>query len=428
MNRKVFLWVITVVHFLFLGMAMVLEGYQIPDSYDYRYQAENLLNEGSFYAWNAEETIKEDYFTKRTPGYAVMIALMGNQVFLILLAQVGMSLLVFFGLYRFLTTSGFSEKRTGWFLIILLLFQSNQLIYATTIVSEIPFQLVLCSAIWLFWKGHHEKQSRKIHGSVWLFSLAVLIKPVLLFFWIPLAGFLVYEQLRIKRSQLWLAVFIMPMVILSWSAYNYSVTGSFHYSSISTVNLRDYNTRLMLESVYGLDSANATIQGIKHYASGFPDYAQRQAATRDTCIELIKQYPLAYTKVHVKGMLAMLVDPGRYDWANFLHVDTAGSGLMYDLAAGNYSGMLQTIREQHPLVTIFFFLNLIGAIALVVLALLGIFRWRLDTFRLLIILGVCLYFWVLTGPVGSSRYKSAILPLLAVLAAQGVMRPLNPKA
>lgn len=89
---------------------------------------------------------------------------------------------------------------------------------------------------------------------------------------------------------------------------------------------------------------------------------------------------------------------------------------MYKLARGNFQGMWETVKHQHLLVLLFFFLNLLGSVLLLAGALNGLRAIRRETIFVILLIGVIGYFWILTGPVGTARYKSAILPFLVILS------------
>lgn len=421
MNKSRFLYSLIGLHLLFYLLSLIIGGNKIADSYDYLFQAENLRESGSFYAWDMKETIKPDYFTKRTPGYAVLLYLTGSYEWLILLLQNIMSVCVWWLVFQMLLRKKMNEKKAAWLILLVLLFQSNTLIYANSIISEIPFQLALIGGFWFLFEDIEKPSNGQWLWAVFCFSVALLIKPVMLYFWLPLLGYAAVRAIQRKRVQILWPVFVLPMVVLLWSVHNQHVTGWAHYTSVSTVNLKDYNTRLMLESKYGFEYADEVIGGINARADTCSSYEMRNRYIQDTCKSLILANREAYAKVHLKGMLAMLLDPGRYDYVNFFGIEEEDAdGLMYKLARGDFRGMWQTIIAQPFVVVFFFFFNLIGAGLLLHASLYGLKALSKDTMLVILLMLVIGYFWVLTGPVGTARYKSAILPLMVILSGMGL--------
>ncbi|MDX5321750.1 MAG: hypothetical protein LPK45_11475, partial [Bacteroidota bacterium] len=176
MTQRKFLYGLLLLHGLFYLLALVLGGTKIADSYDYLYQAENLRESGSFYAWNMEEPIKPDYHTKRTPGYAVMLYLTGSMEWLILLLQHALSILVWYLVYRVLLRLKLPHKVAGGLILGLLLLQSNTLIYANSVLSEIPFQLALVGGFWFLFEDIYHPKNRQWLWAILCFSVALLIK------------------------------------------------------------------------------------------------------------------------------------------------------------------------------------------------------------------------------------------------------------
>lgn len=407
-------------HALFFVLAMNFDGIRIPDSYDYIYQAQNLQEKGSLYAWTFNEELKPDYFTKRTPGYAVFMVVLFQQGWLILLVQNLLSILVLLRVSE-LILRWTSNKNLAYGLpLILLALQSNQLLYANTLISEVLFQYFVFLALSELLLHKQEISVKQFALVSLLFGMALLIKPVLLFFWVPFLVLSAYLAFYRKAWKYLLPALVMPSLILLWSAHNKTETGWFHYSSISTVNLKDYNTRLTLEAKYGVEEADKQIAAIQELGEAQGSYAERNRVIKDTCAAIIKSELGTYAKVHFKGMLAMLLDPGRYDYVNFFQITEGESGLMYLLARGDVAGMWDVLKSQSVLVNVFFFLNLFGSLLLLALALLGLWSLRKELYLFLVIGGFAAYFWVLTGPVGTARYKSILLPLMLVLAAAGI--------
>src|SRR5688572_23448543 len=104
-------------HGLFFWATKYFEGYLIPDSYDYRFQRENLLNHGAFYAWDWDAPVKDDYFTKRTPGYALFLFLLRSDT-AGLVAQNILSILTWLLLFELLSLLLQDTKKAAWLTVI----------------------------------------------------------------------------------------------------------------------------------------------------------------------------------------------------------------------------------------------------------------------------------------------------------------------
>ncbi|HCS19350.1 MAG TPA: hypothetical protein DIW47_02110 [Bacteroidetes bacterium] len=421
MSRKYFLYALFSLHLLFYVLALTVGNTRIADSYDYLYQAENLRNSGSFYAGNLEEPIKPDYYTKRTPGYGVILYLLQSTEWLVLLLQNLMSILLWWMVFKLLLEFQLEEKKAAWLVLLVLMFQSNTLIYANSILAEIPFQFLLFLGFYFLYKDLKHENNWNWLLAGFIFAVALLFKPVLLFLWVPLLVYAFFRARQRRRFQLIWPVFFMPLTVLLWSTHNQNSTGWTHFSSISTVNIKDYNTRLMLEAIHGVDSADVIISELNRTAAFIPDYGHRSRFIMDTCKAIIKANKWAYAKVHTKGMMAMMLDPGRYDYVQFFQLHTTEQGFMYKLARGDFRGMWDTLRKQYFLTIFFFIVNLFGSAVLFYYSLKGLRRLPDETMLVILLIGLIAYFWILTGPVGTARYKSAILPFMVLLSGLGLV-------
>ena len=416
MSKNRFLILLIVLHLTFLVIALITGGSYIPDSYDYLFQAQNLRDFGSFYAFDVNQELKPDYYTKRTPAYAVFLLLTGSIPWLVLLIQNVLSVLVWFLVYKLLLNKGVAEKAAGYVVLAVLLVKSNVLIYANSIMAEIPFQLMVLLGFYCLQKDIDRPNDRNWWLASLFFSVGLLFKPVLLYFWLPFLFMAIIRAYQLKRIRLIYSVVLIPLTLFLWSVYNQKVTGYAHFTSISTVNLKDYNTRLMLESAYGVDYADSVIEGINQKAETFPDYGRRNQFIQDTCSQIISENITDYAKVHFKGMLAMLLDPGRFDYVQFFRFEQGEDGLMYKLARGDFRGMFETLKAQPVPIIFFFVINLLGSIFLFVMTLLGLWKLRSQPMLLVLLLVIISYFWVLTGPVGTARYKSVLLPFMVFIS------------
>lgn len=418
--RRSFLGFLVLIHLGFLCFALSKHSYLIPDSYDYLQQANNIRYQQSLYARGDHKYYNPDYQTKRPPAYALFILTLKQRPFWILVMQNLMSIAALFILYQWLIGQGYNEPQVTTFLTIALLFQSNQLIYANSIISETIFQFTILLAIFLIRDQSKVISTMRLFFSVILFCVSVFIKPVMLFFWIPLGIMLIRQAMMSKRIIPLFMILMMPLCIYVFSANNHRHTGYHHFSSISTVNLKDYNTRFLLHKLRGVEQGNQVISTIDSIAQQFQTYAERQRYIEDTCTTIIRLNWVSYAKIHVLGMVAMMLDPGRFDYQQFFKLPFLQEGLMGRLIRSDIDEALGLIKNQPTGLLLLLLINLSGNLALMFLSALGVWaeikNIKIHWFTWLSIA----YFIVLTGPVGTARYRSIIWPLLLIVAARGL--------
>jgi hypothetical protein len=156
------------------------------------------------------------------------------------------------------------------------------------------------------------------------------------------------------------------------------------------------------EAVY--ESTDAVLAAI-------PDYADRQRQTAEAAREAILARAPAYAAVHLQGTAAFVLDPGRFDLALFFDLPVGSSGGM-DAASRGAGPLARFLTGQPwPLALLLAALTLWNAaVAVAFLA----WVWRGPAAPEVRVWAFVLagYLAAVTGPVGSARYRLAVVPLV----------------
>ncbi|MBU6323930.1 MAG: hypothetical protein KJS92_00445, partial [Bacteroidetes bacterium] len=234
-----------------------------------------------------------------------------------------------------------------------------------------------------------------------LISALILLKPVFVLF-IPLSIFLFFKPHKNRLLQ------GLPLVLfLVISAYNKTQTGWFHYSSMPVENAYEYNMRAVMNHVNSSEEIDALMQTWDKQLHEL-NYTERAAFMQRLSREKISAHIMLYLYLHVRGALAVLLDPGRYDLVAFFRLPQ-GSGLM-------------DIKKQSqglppiPMLLYMGVLLLWRLLLLVMVLRLLLLQWH---WRLFLVLFPVLLLMAAAGPVGSARYLFPAAPLIFVLAAAG---------
>ena len=355
------------------------------------------------------------FFTKRPPLYGLFILFFEtflNSNYFVLFIQNILSVLNIIVLIKLLDYFNFSHdyKKT---ILLFLIFLPVQFIYNNMIMSEILLQtLLIWSFFSLFLFIQRGKTGYIIAFNIFL-ALAVLTKPVLLYFWIPNIIFLAYLFWARRRFSILISGLIMPLVIFLLSLYNYNVTGSFHYSSIRQMNLVGYNGTLLLVNVYGDETGQRKMAEIRDHLNKIENFSQLQKEEDSIGYVLIMNNKTEYAKYHIKGMINFFMDPGRFDLNNYLGIKEGNNtGLLYAFTKDGYSGIFRFIYHQ-PFYIIFYFVIVLTVNILFVLSLINFVFVRevkkeYKIFLFMIILYLCFF----SGPLGTMRYKVHVIPFL----------------
>jgi hypothetical protein len=274
-------------------------------------------------------------------------------------------------------------------------------------------------AVCVFWSFYFiitYYQSQKLQHFFWFqafAALAVLTKPVMLYFIIPELGISLFLLLKNHDFRIVSISFIFPAVIFVQSLVSLHLTGFFHYSSIKNYNRLHYNAEVVLYKKYGLHRARYMTDSIDARApqqQNFPAYEKFIVQKADS---IIFNNWVDYTGLQVRGMFNFFLDPGRYDFEQFFHTS--------EQVPISFFGQI----HQYGIKGIFYYLNKIDKLKLIIMAIvflvnilclifyLGfLFRRSIPLFiRLISLLFIC-YFTVLTGPLGNSRFKTEIYLIL----------------
>lgn len=406
------------------------------DSYEYLKQAENLLNEQTFYCGDLSEPVTDaSLYSRRPPGYGIFILLSSfflrfPEGTLILQALLSVINLWLGYLILKLIIPGF---RKTWLYIIPASLIPSQFALGTVYMSEIPFQTTILLSI--FFLIRHEQKNRSYRYLIlhhcFLF-LAYMIKPVAVFIWL---FSVIYLIIREKGSRSVPALTIITMIHLfiigGMMVRNYHLTGIADYSSIGHKVLLNYNMPHLLDVVYGPEASAAMMEELQAEMTGQSYQIQRSMANQFVRQQVQHHFP-AYLMIHLKGMFKFFIDAGRWE------LELIFSGQQDQ--AGQIS-WIESIKTLNPVlirqaiaswpVWGFPYYLLSASSTLICLAgcMIWFIRKKTGSGVRLLFAGLLLYFSVLTGPSASARFRNpvSLIPVITtLLLIHQTSRRINP--
>lgn len=428
--------VIVGVHLVYAIIAILFKHVLLVDSLGYLMQAENLKQYGSWYAEQWNGPVLMDYFSIRPPLYALLLAgfsYVPMGWIWILVVQNLLSIFNCLTVYRLAIRWVGVSNRLNVLSLCALIFYPAQFIHANFVMTEIIFQSLLLGLFMLGYRFLQQPSMKLSLGIMVLLSLCLLTKPVSLFLpFLMLVSMCwgVYKQHQSIRLLLPLlgVFFTFHLICLQ----NKHATGYYHYSSIKNINQLKYNARFALADARGEDVADSVIASVVFRANSMNNYEERIACFDSAALAIFKQYPVSVLKVYAKGVIAFFVDPGRFEVYHFLGMDSPQNkiGLLHEVQAGGANKVFVYIKQiPWPILVV-----LLASLCwnMIVGCLFGYFMWRGTVHHSIRIwLGVIvLYIAVATGPVGVSRYRVPVEPLLilAVLMAHPIVQFHNTKS
>lgn len=426
-------WVVLVgAHLLTLSWVLNRHVWTFADTGRYIQAARNLWLHGELYArpWllmaPSGQAVQE--FTIRPAGYPLAIIGLGGATgrpVVLLVIQNLLSLLSLGLILRWWACwarPGFGD----WGLAILgVLTFPAQFIYASAVMSEMLLQAAVVGMAVAALAFIKNPRLRYIIAGAGAVTAALLLKPV----FYPLAFVVAVLALgvgwRYRRASV-ATIGLLPVVVVGlYMLWNQQRTGYFHFSSIAEINLLQYNAAGVLRQIAGPEVEEQWAKKVLERANDMPDFATRQHFIQAQAGAMLTAHPVLYARQHIQGMVALFLDPGRFDLSHLLGwPPPAGGGLLTQARQGRLWQAITSLPWGQ--------LGLLGVILLANVARLGLavrgFRQMqcggatLQYGRWMAV-GLMLYVAALTGPLGAARFLVPVWPLLLGLALAGLKGP-----
>ena len=423
--------VMLVSHLLAFTWAMRTRRWDFPDSGRYRQAAANLRAHGQLYArpWPAAppqgQAVQE--FTIRPLGYPAVVLASGaaeKTPVMLLLVQNLLSLL------NLALVVGWWSRRIQlthwqWGGTLLLLLYPGQLIYANAVMSEMVLQTVVVTLMGLGIRLIATRRTRYFTGSCVAVVVALLLKPV----FCPLAAVMAVVGLGLawQWRRPWLAlVGLGPLLVAGgYMQWNQQRTGYFHFSSITEINLLHYNAAGVIRQVAGGQAENKWVGAVLTEADARPTFAGRQAFIDTQAMAVLYEHPVVYARQHLQGMALCLLDPGRFDISQFLHLKPPVEGGL--LTQSRTGGLMRAVAQLPKALLALLAMAALANLGRLGLAVRGFGRLKTGGAELRygrwLAVGLIGYVVVLTGPLGAARFLVPVWPLLLGLALVGWVAP-----
>lgn len=406
-----------VLHLAFFAFALLkgnISGH--VDSEWYIQIAHNLVENGKFYNGDLNQSIEPEFYTIRTPAYPVFIVLssfFSNNLYLVIFFQAILSIISYWCVSDILKKTGVKINYYLWLLLSIVFF-ANQLILCNMVMTEILFQFFLVVAFWFFVNYLQSEKTKNIFWMNIAFALAVLARPILLYFSFPMIVLSAWLAWKKKNMKIFLFSFILPAVVALWCFRNYEQTGFYHYSYIKYFNLPDYNVSMLLSKEYGKDYADSTIKVMHQQAGQFTTIEEKGNYLEKESMRLIKEHKLSYLLLNIKGSLIVFIDPGRIDWFAFFRIgsDPFADSIWLQYKKDGFTGVFNAFKNFPVALLLTFIVIMIWNLALLIALIYYVFVWWGDYRARIFILVLLGYLTLITGPYGTARFKVSYYPLL----------------
>ncbi len=379
-----------------------LQKYNLDDFVSYRNAARDILN--------GDLAFTNSLYMKRPPVYSLMVAALGIQPLLVIAANIALGIAIVPLTYLLGRQLKLSKEFALLAAFIVVLDPTS--IRASSVLradAMADFWLALAFAGLLFVRKAETIRSAAIYGflSGGFIMLSALTRPAAYLLWIPMGLWLLFSHMRWRLPAVAAMAAVGLVVLNLWSQHNsvyfnnpsFSSAGTFQLLYVRAASVLHQATGEDIDDVYaelamrveerlGNDVENITANWRhRHLAST----SEQAGAMTDIALDIFQRYPLHYILTIPIGVYRALFPVSHWPlWTAIVWNAT----LLFCCAAG----LLSLLKQRQIAVAFFLLLP-------------------------------CAYFLVGTLLVATasfdSRARVMVTPLLAVMAAYGIMRLLN---
>lgn len=422
-SNKTILFIIILLHVIWLAAGLSWKHFYNGDSYEYIYLAESI-SKGHYYGANPVMPVIDYRLSSRTPAYPAFLllcyTLFGKSNLAVLLIQNLLSIASCFLIWKtFQRMDGI--KKYSWLYLLFLAFYPAQMFFATTLAPDTLLQFFMILYFRQLFLSLYEKSPVRIgYMSLWL-VLAAMAKPVIYPFVFLHFIFAMWYSFRSKSKMVLFTGVIPILMLMGYGFWNKERTGLFHISSIQSNNLLNYNAKAFLAKKKGQPFADSTVQSIKANMEHMPGLKQKYEYASGEATAIIKSDLPGYAFFHLRESIRFFVEPGKSE----LDLFTGFLGYDFDPKAPNFyksykqdgiRGAWNYLKTYPwlPLVLLVFLFNLVRILG----AILFFFNKKIPLAVRIICTIYILYFAAVTGPVANTRY---FLPVLLVMSAMATV-------
>jgi 4-amino-4-deoxy-L-arabinose transferase-like glycosyltransferase len=408
--------------------------FHVNDTGSYLVLAQSLLRHGRF----GIDTTPD---ITRTPGYPLLLIpglAVGRMELITLALQIALSMLSVYLVFR-LAHLLCGRQDVAWWAALLYALEPLSVIYASKLLSETLFTtLVIAACCGLVAYVRRPAWRRMFLVAVGL-AAAAYVRPIA--YYLPVVVALCLTAVAVRRrtyhppGPMLGSVALLLVVAMGltgvWRARNWVEAGYPGFAAVSDVNLYFYlgaSVRAAREGVpYYEMQRRMGYYDHTLYLRLHPEQTTWSPARRLTHMgtegrRMLLDAPLTYARIHLDGIVRLLVAPGATDALRLFDLDRGIAGYLGVFVDEGVSRGIATLSRTLPFV---FWSNLVLAPMLVAsLACAGLAMGcrslRRDAASF-VLLGVMGYLVVIAGgPAAYARFRHPIMPIVCVYAACGV--------
>ncbi len=388
----------------------------ISDQIKYWYLSDKIYSGGEFF--------NENFSPIRVPIYVVFLAIskkIFNNIYFVISIQIFLS---FYTLYLIFLIGKFFSLDIAKISILLAAVSLNLFNSTVFILTESIFLIFFLLFIYFFLKievSNKEKINKYLFLSAIFLGLSTLTRPIAYYFFpiIILIFFKIGLENKIKKILTFVIVF--GVIISPWCFRNYQTFGHYKLTNSAGPNLAGYYLPYIKSKAEGISTKEARLKNYEELNEQI-DYNQNPFVVsnfeKDFFFYKIDDYPIIFVfQAWLEGNLKLIFSPPAIDTFYLLDIEKTNFSQINEKNFFNKVYIYLFKNENN-----FYSLVLISSIFIIVifrlLFLYSIFACqKKDLYKLIFFLTIIAINFVLTGPIGSARYRIIVEPFLIILSS-----------
>ncbi len=388
----------------------------IGDQSKYWNLADKIFHDGKFFG--------EQFGAMRVPLYPIFLNLLkkiNNSVYFVLVIQ---SFLSAYIIYLIFIVAKLFSLETAKISLVLSILSVNLINSSIFILTESIFLIFFLLFIYYFLKSEKIKEINSNYClilSSFFLGLSTLTRPLAFYFFPVILIILTNNKFDNKIKSLITFILVFGIVISPWCIRNYHYFDKYKLTNSAGPNLAGYYLPYLMsnkENIPFKESKTKIYEQLKNEIdySKNPFYFAEQE--KNFFFKKIDNYsPKIFVETWFEGNLKLFFSPP------FIDVF-----YLFDVKKTNYSD-INNLNFTEKIFTYLFQNDNKYYSSLLIVSILIIFLLRLlffysiftfdkkDMFKILVFFSIILINFVLTGPIGSARYRIIVEPIFIILAS-----------
>jgi len=369
----------------------------------------------------------------RTPVYPLFVAgiywISGYRVYIVLLLQIVMGALSCLIIYKIGTL--LFEKKVGLLAGCLLAVDFVSLLYANMLMTETVFTFLFLVSIYFVVRFLRRSSVKYLVWGALFMGLATLCRPVSLYFPVFIVLFFIFSGF-LKRTRLvgcitngLIFALIFWLTLSPWLIRNTIVFGFprihsmggmlLSHNAVFLEQARSGRSFKEIQREFGKELENL-VKG-KNLSE-----AEEVRVAQQLGQKKIMKHPILYARVHLAGVLSMLVEPGSSEFWRLLGRKPRGIPILSRFLTKGSGGVIATVLGNKSFSQICY---IAGAMIFLLIIYIALIAGSIDLILkrkysvVILFLAILGYFLLAVGPLGNMRYRVPIMPYIMLLAAYG---------